>query len=167
MNFKRPRCSGSTAQVSEKCIDGPRVYHPGSYVRRHEGRPARRRAKLHKFSRGTRKSPIFTREKPDFTREKEWWTAGGSNSRPQRCERCALPAELAAHFGCDYDLRSALRDRQRNHKRQVYHVSAQPHPSSSPAAALRICRNPVPPSIFQWRPAPPARRRRDSRSPAR
>ena len=28
-----------------------------------------------------------------------WWTAGGSNSRPPRCERGALPAELAAH--CD------------------------------------------------------------------
>ena len=27
-----------------------------------------------------------------------WWTAGGSNSRPPRCERGALPAELAAHF---------------------------------------------------------------------
>jgi hypothetical protein len=26
-----------------------------------------------------------------------WWTAGGSNSRPPRCERGALPAELAAH----------------------------------------------------------------------
>ena len=25
-----------------------------------------------------------------------WWTAGGSNSRPLRCERSALPAELAA-----------------------------------------------------------------------
>src|SRR5262249_10343316 len=28
---------------------------------------------------------------------KEWWTARGSNSRPPRCERGALPAELAAH----------------------------------------------------------------------
>ncbi len=27
-----------------------------------------------------------------------WWTAGGSNSRPPRCERGALPAELAAHI---------------------------------------------------------------------
>ena len=26
-----------------------------------------------------------------------WWTAGGSNSRPPRCERGALPTELAAH----------------------------------------------------------------------
>src|SRR5690242_3065033 len=26
-----------------------------------------------------------------------WWTAGDSNPRPHRCERCALPAELAAH----------------------------------------------------------------------
>jgi hypothetical protein len=28
-----------------------------------------------------------------------WWTAWGSNPRPQRCERCALPAELAAPKG--------------------------------------------------------------------
>jgi hypothetical protein len=26
-----------------------------------------------------------------------WWTAGDSNPRPPRCERDALPAELAAH----------------------------------------------------------------------
>ena len=26
-----------------------------------------------------------------------WWTAGGSNPRPPRCERDALPTELAAH----------------------------------------------------------------------
>ncbi len=31
------------------------------------------------------------------TTGKFWWTAGGSNSRPPRCERGALPAELAAH----------------------------------------------------------------------
>src|SRR6266702_3361714 len=30
---------------------------------------------------------------------KLWWTAGDSNPRPHRCERCALPAELAAHCG--------------------------------------------------------------------
>ena len=27
-----------------------------------------------------------------------WWTVWGSNPRPQRCERCALPAELTAHM---------------------------------------------------------------------
>lgn len=27
-----------------------------------------------------------------------WWTIWGSNPRPQRCERCALPAELIAHM---------------------------------------------------------------------
>jgi Phage integrase family len=32
----------------------------------------------------------------DFPNE-FWWTAGGSNSRPPRCERGALPTELAAH----------------------------------------------------------------------
>jgi hypothetical protein len=26
-----------------------------------------------------------------------WWTRPGSNRRPHRCERCALPAELLAH----------------------------------------------------------------------
>jgi hypothetical protein len=34
--------------------------------------------------------------KPAFYREK-WWTWGGSNPRPHRCERCALPTELHAH----------------------------------------------------------------------
>src|SRR5580765_3407849 len=28
--------------------------------------------------------------------KENWWTAGGSNSRPPRCERGALPTELAA-----------------------------------------------------------------------
>jgi len=28
---------------------------------------------------------------------KTWWTRPGSNRRPHRCERCALPAELLAH----------------------------------------------------------------------
>ena len=27
-----------------------------------------------------------------------WWTIWGSNPRPQRCERCALPAELTARI---------------------------------------------------------------------
>src|SRR5215831_16847854 len=27
----------------------------------------------------------------------DWWTAGDSNPRPPRCERDALPTELAAH----------------------------------------------------------------------
>jgi integrase len=30
--------------------------------------------------------------------QRMWWTAGGSNSRPPRCERGALPAELAARM---------------------------------------------------------------------
>ena len=34
--------------------------------------------------------------------ERVWWTVWGSNPRPQRCERCALPTELTAHiFGKD------------------------------------------------------------------
>src|SRR5207249_1216132 len=33
---------------------------------------------------------------------KYWWTAGGSNSRPPRCERGALPTELAAHDGTSH-----------------------------------------------------------------
>ena len=30
--------------------------------------------------------------------EPQWWTARGSNPRPRRCERRALPSELAALF---------------------------------------------------------------------
>src|SRR5262245_53729452 len=29
--------------------------------------------------------------------EGKWWTAGGSKSRPPRCDRGALPTDLAAH----------------------------------------------------------------------
>ena len=28
---------------------------------------------------------------------KNWWSRSGSNRRPQRCERCALPTELRPH----------------------------------------------------------------------
>src|SRR6185369_17708723 len=35
--------------------------------------------------------------RPLLRQHEPWWTAGGSNSRPPRCERGALPAELAAH----------------------------------------------------------------------
>jgi Phage integrase family len=38
--------------------------------------------------------------------EELWWTAGGSNSRPPRCERGALPTELAAH--CDPNAKSTM-----------------------------------------------------------
>src|SRR5215471_19001902 len=38
-----------------------------------------------------------SRIRSDSVRGKCWWTAGGSNSRPPRCERGALPTELAAH----------------------------------------------------------------------
>ena len=43
--------------------------------------------------------------------KKKWWTAGGSNSRPLRCERSALPAELAARFGqeCEVPARTHRR----------------------------------------------------------
>ena len=27
----------------------------------------------------------------------DWWSNGGSNPRPQHCQRCALPAELLPH----------------------------------------------------------------------
>src|SRR5438128_2603316 len=36
--------------------------------------------------------------------ERNWWTAGGSNSRPPRCERGALPTELAAHSSREPEL---------------------------------------------------------------
>src|SRR5689334_15181036 len=32
------------------------------------------------------------------TGERSWWTAWDSNPRPPRCERGALPTELAAHL---------------------------------------------------------------------
>ena len=35
--------------------------------------------------------------RPSTAACENWWSRGGSNSRPQRCERCALPAELRPH----------------------------------------------------------------------
>ena len=39
-----------------------------------------------------------------FFLSKVWWRARESNPRPQRCERCALPTELAPHnYSCVFD----------------------------------------------------------------
>ena len=46
-----------------------------------------------KQKRPARRGPLRGQFWPGLS----WWTAGGSNSRPPRCERGALPAELAAH----------------------------------------------------------------------
>ena len=55
-----------------------------------------------------------------------WWTAGGSNSRPPRCERGALPAELAAHFvGCTH-LASRTRIRAQARTASVTRHSREP-----------------------------------------
>jgi hypothetical protein len=72
--------------------------HPSD--RRAEARGARNvRLRGHKLatrtSRRSRTKKKAVRRRP-FP-EQFWWTAGGSNSRPPRCERGALPAELAAH----------------------------------------------------------------------
>src|SRR5574342_204377 len=46
---------------------------------------------------------VIPRHEPDFFDELKrrmgecWWTAWDSNPRPRRCERRALPTELAAH----------------------------------------------------------------------
>ena len=69
-----------------------------------------------------------------------WWTAQGSNLRPPRCERGALPAELAAH--------------------SVGHLSAKPtgfvmlaRPSKSRNAPVRLASNCVPePPAWSRRP---------------
>jgi hypothetical protein len=36
----------------------------------------------------------------------KWWRAGESNPRPRRCERRALPTELAPHFLERWDTKS-------------------------------------------------------------
>ena len=35
--------------------------------------------------------------RPSATVREKWWSRSGSNRRPQRCERCALPTELRPH----------------------------------------------------------------------
>ena len=40
--------------------------------------------------------PIFQKNRETGFSVFIWWTIWGSNPRPQRCERCALPAELIA-----------------------------------------------------------------------
>ena len=47
---------------------------------------------------GPRRQGVQTKKpsEDDFFLKNFWWTAGGSNSRPPRCERGALPTELAA-----------------------------------------------------------------------
>jgi len=53
-------------------------------------------AKEHKASTRAVMNGDVEPESDEFA-EEFWWTAGGSNSRPPRCERGALPTELAAH----------------------------------------------------------------------
>src|SRR5512132_3530944 len=66
--------------------------------------PARRRAGVVRRLRASRygvtdfaESGLPRRSSLVSHASEVWWTAGGSNSRPPRCERGALPAELAAH----------------------------------------------------------------------
>src|SRR5262249_51307991 len=39
---------------------------------------------------------------PPLMRSAGWWAVTGSNRRPHRCKRCALPAELTARLGRAY-----------------------------------------------------------------
>src|SRR5512138_425073 len=59
---------------------------------------------------------------PHRTESGGWWTAGGSNSRPPRCERGALPAELAAHFREPRSVTRRIRDRQRGAPVRLAHL---------------------------------------------
>src|SRR6202030_4344803 len=55
---------------------------------------SRQTRRSHTTARSRIANPIV--EKCSVSSE-AWWTWGGSNPRPHRCERCALPTELHAH----------------------------------------------------------------------
>jgi hypothetical protein len=64
----------------------------------------RRKRKLEEFSRRVRDANT------QGVTGIEWWTAWDSNPRPRRCERRALPTELAAHskaYDCQYIMPAA------------------------------------------------------------
>src|SRR6266850_6810399 len=57
----------------------------------HAGEGSRCRLSAASFAR------LFSASRRGRASGEGWWTARGSNPRPPRCERGALPAELAAH----------------------------------------------------------------------
>jgi hypothetical protein len=79
-SFPHPAETDSAAKETRKKPRRAREEWNGFLIRKAEPQPSR--------ACGSRNS--------QHARE-IWWTAGGSNPRPHRCERCALPAELAAH----------------------------------------------------------------------
>ena len=71
------------------------VYHPPATARRATGGLSRR---LRKYQGSPSGGFFRTYAAPPVRRfRKNWWSRSGSNRRPQRCERCALPTELRPH----------------------------------------------------------------------
>ena len=58
--------------------------------------PLRQHLRSQKNSRGSSNLSSYEK-KPPFRMVSDWWALRGSNSRPSRCKRDALPAELSAH----------------------------------------------------------------------
>lgn len=64
-----------------------------------------------------------------------WWRAGDLNPRPQRCERCALPTELAPHVSHSTKRAGALQSNQASLSRTVRPVTRN-RPSANKRMAL-------------------------------
>ena len=91
----RPAVTGDAIQtervpVSLQVLDGRQAYHSASLFETGRSTPDA----LHHC----RPRP-GGRCRPAMTRDGNWWSGGGSNSRPSHCERDALPAELPPHTG--------------------------------------------------------------------
>jgi hypothetical protein len=102
---------------------------------------------------------------PGWRVSEGWWTAQGSNLRPPRCERGALPAELAAH---PWGSLSVQPDKNFDSSMQLG-IPQRPErcrPCSAPPP--RPC-PPTPSSVFSdhsstpcWNPGSPSSRRRET-----
>ena len=75
-----------------------------------------------------------------------WWRAGDLNPRPQRCERCALPTELAPHVLHSTKRAGAL---QSNQASRIWTV--RPVTLNRPSANNRMALGNRPCSTFRMR----------------
>src|SRR5664279_4938402 len=69
------------------------------------GKPFKRAVNAHGSQRPAHSHGDYTGLKQASEEyESNWWTRRGSNPRPRRCERRALPAELRAHTNATLEI---------------------------------------------------------------
>ncbi len=69
-----------------------------SFAKAHRRASARLSLGVELPSSGVLTSQGLSTKKPSRRMAFDWWALRGSNSRPSRCKRDALPAELSAHL---------------------------------------------------------------------